>query len=205
MSQEPTENSDSLRCSTSRDEIVLDIAKKLQSYYDGSLGTCVVTVGVGDEVIYLYEHTRGRNREVPDWAKLEGVVFRFEYVGKSASSFMKSEVKPADASLHPIVIQPRIKLHFDPNFDTFGYWWIEVSHLPAIGAYVIPFENDQEDIDWEWDYDCVEVVSHLFFVERALVCVFLKVDGDWNFDPPTGFDEAMLRAGWKKGDAGAWS
>ena len=99
-----------------------------------------------------------------------------------------------------IARQPRVKMHLDMDF---GYWWIEVTHIPAIGSFVIPFEDNSE-IPWEWHFDCVKVEGHLWFVEKGLVCVLLSVDAEWD-DKPEGFDEAMLRAGWKKGDAEAWS
>lgn len=117
---------------------------------------------------------------------------------------MSTENAMTVAPVQCVVPQPRIKLHFDPHYMTFGYWWVEVPHLPAIGSHLIPFENDQEGLDWEWGHDCVKVESHLWFVERGLVCVGLKVDGNWGFEPPEGFDEAMIRAGWTKGDAEAW-
>lgn len=99
-------------------------------------------------------------------------------------------------------MMPRVKLHFDYHF---GFWWIEVEHIPAVGSFVIPFENDQDGLDWEWDHDCVKVDEHLWFLERGLVCVSLRVERGFDYDPPEGFDEAMMRAGWVKGDAEAWS
>lgn len=99
--------------------------------------------------------------------------------------------------------QPRIKLHLDMGAK-FGYWWLEVSHLPAVGSYVVPFDTDSSDIDWEWDHDSVRVVNHLLLVENNLVAVSLKSDGPWEFSPPKGFRDAMIREGWSCGDDEAW-
>ena len=107
------------------------------------------------------------------------------------------------ASDQPIVLPPRIKLHFDPNISTFGYWWKEIAFVPPEGTGVVLFE-DIEGLDWSWDHDAVKVFYATYFVERNLVCVQTKTEGDWNFTPPEGFDEAMRNAGWNRGDAKAW-
>lgn len=99
---------------------------------------------------------------------------------------------------------PRIKLHFYPNYSTFGYWWKEIAFVPPIGTGVVPFE-DTEGLDWEWYHDAVIVSDAMYFVEINLLCVLTDISGDWDFMPPEGFCEAMLRAGWVRGNATAWT
>lgn len=100
--------------------------------------------------------------------------------------------------------KPRIKLHFDPSYNTFGYWWKEISFIPPEGTGIMPFEN-VDGMDWWWEHDSVEAWYSTFFVERNLVCVQTQVKGNWNFTPPEGFDDAMRKAGWIRGDEMAWS
>ncbi len=107
------------------------------------------------------------------------------------------------ASDKPIVLPPRIKLHFDPNYSTFGYWWKEIAFIPPIGTGVVPFD-DVDDLDWSWDHDTVKVSHSTYFADRHLLCIGTDVEGDWDFTPPVGFDEAMRNAGWTRGDAMAW-
>lgn len=66
----------------SQTEVIEDIVKKLQNHYDSLLGVSSISIGIGNDTIYLYEHTCVTNRELPEWAKLDGVNFKFEYIGK---------------------------------------------------------------------------------------------------------------------------
>jgi hypothetical protein len=116
---------------------------------------------------------------------------------------MQSKKTISSAPVHAVVLPPRIKLHFDPNYSTFGYWWKEIAFIPAEGTGVIPFE-EADGLDWCWDHDTVKVWYSTFFAQGNLVCVQTKVSGDWDFMPPDGFDDAMRRAGWNRGDAMAW-
>ena len=100
--------------------------------------------------------------------------------------------------------QPRVKLHLDLyGVRKWSYWWIEIQHIPPSGSFVVPF-NDCEE--WNWLQNEFKVDDQIYYPERDLVCVFLRHerDLDLQIEPPGGFDEAMIRAGWTKGDREAW-
>jgi hypothetical protein len=109
------------------------------------------------------------------------------------------------APVQPVVLPPRVKIHLESGLKGINYWWIEVSLLPPVGSHIIPFDNDQEDLDFEWDHDEVSVTSHLWFIQRNLVAVFVDIDRPIDEQSAEDFCKGMLRAGWVRGDAEAWS
>lgn len=62
-----------------------DIAKVLQNYCDDTLGLCNITVGVGDDTIFLYEHSKNcKLKTIPEWAQNFKIESRF--IGKTRAT-----------------------------------------------------------------------------------------------------------------------
>lgn len=96
-----------------------------------------------------------------------------------------------------------VRIWFDwVGKDHHEMWWKAVSFVPPIGMGVVPFGCESLD-DWEFEHDDIVVDGYTFMAESSVLVVPTKNRFE-DIEIPSGFNEAMERAGWIKGGDGLW-
>ncbi len=64
-----------------RVEPLVGLSERLMLHFDNILKTGSVSIGIGDGMLYVYEHVRGIRRVLPAWMAETGVPVEFLFVG----------------------------------------------------------------------------------------------------------------------------